>query len=206
MVGKWWRSWPFSLLLVIGMLMVVTAAIWSAFLSTMSHDSSAAPAIAPPYQEGAFGDWAETDDDGGCDQMIDALVRDLHNEKQDGCKISGGWIVSPYTGILLEPGFDDDIPLVVNHVVSERWAWDHGAWKWDRDARQQFYNDLDNLLVVESAVQVVKSGRGPEAWLPDVDTCAYTQRFVEVAQKYGLTVPVETLAVLSAECDTVIPR
>jgi len=196
LAGKWW----WRAVLVVGLLMVMTAGIWSAFLSNTSRDISA----APPYQEGAFGDWAETDGDDGCDQMIDALVRDIHNEKQDGCKLAGGWLVSPYTGILLEPGHD--IPVVVNHVVSERWAWEHGAWKWERSARQSFYNDLDNLLVVEAGVQVVKDGRGPEEWLPDVDTCAYTQRFVEVAQKYGLTVPVETLAVLSTECDGVIPR
>jgi hypothetical protein len=120
--------------------------------------------------------------------------------------VSGGWLVSPYTGLLLEPGSADDIPIVVNHVVSERWAWEHGAWKWDRSGRSVFYNDLDNLMAVEAGVQRTKDGQGPESWLPDTDTCAYTQRFVEVANKYSLTVPLSTRMALAAECDLPIPN
>jgi hypothetical protein len=202
-VGKWWRSWPFSLLLVAGMLVVVTAAVWSTWLTTAVHDAEETD--APPYMEGAFGDWTDTDDN-GCDQRIDALVRDLHNEKLERCRVSGGWLVSPYTGILLEPGYANDIPLTVNHVVSERWAWDHGAWRWDGPARVLFYNDLDNLMVVESGVQRDKAGLGPEDWLPDLDTCAYTQRFVEIVGKYGLDLPVQTEIVLSNECDLPVPN
>jgi len=201
-MAKWWRTWPFSLLLVIGMLLVCTAGSWWTWLQTAVHE--APPTVTPSYQEGAFGDWADTDKS-GCDSRSDALARDLHNEKRVGCKIFGGWLVSPYTGLLLEPGLDNDIPVTVNHIVPEKWAWVNGAWKWDQEARQHFYNDLDNLIVIEAGVQRAKAGQGPENWLPDIDACFYTQRFVEIAKRYGLRIPVETDAALSAECGSPIP-
>jgi len=200
-MAKWWRTWPFSLLLVIGMLLVCTSGTWWTWLQTTTHE--AAPTVTPSYQEGAFGDWADTDKN-GCTQQVDALSRDLNNEARTGCTLTGGWLTSPYTGLLLEPGHDG-IALVVNHIVPERWAWVNGAWKWDREARSLFYNDLDNLVVVEAGVQRAKAGQGPEDWLPDLETCFYTQRFVDIAKRYGLRIPVETEGTLSIECESPIP-
>lgn len=60
-----------------------------------------------------------------------------------------------------------------------------GCWK-----KQAYANDLDTVLVTVSARENRSGASGPGEYMPPLKSyrCEYSQRWVSVSEKYGLTV------------------
>lgn len=127
--------------------------------------------------------------DGDCLNTRDeTLVRDslvpVQHEKGDKCDVQAGLWEDPYTG----KRHQEATALSIDHVVPLRWAHGHGGDRWSRRVKEEFANDPDNLLVVESGVNSAKGAKGPDDWLPPREAyhCAYLERFIAVMKKYAL--------------------
>lgn len=141
------------------------------------------PAQSSKYSRDQFGDgWSDMD--GDCqDTRAEALVATSTVKPQtSGCKVVAGRWISPYTNNVILSAKQLDI----DHVVPLHWAWLHGAASWSRQQREQFANDLTNLLPVESALNREKGSKGPNEWLPPSGQCQYVARFKRMVITYKL--------------------
>lgn len=153
-------------------------------------------ASVPEYSRDEFGQrWADTDHN-GCDTRNDVLARDLarpvFKPGTHDCVVLSGTLAEPYTGatVEFERGQDTSQLVQIDHVVALADAWRSGAWQWDGAERQEFANDMDNLLAVDGAANERKSAASADQWLPPNKAfrCEYVQRQIDVKTTYGLSV------------------
>lgn len=143
------------------------------------------------YDRALFGGWV--DDDGDClntrHEILDSQSLEKSSLSPDRCKVENGRWRDLYTGQF----FTNPRDIEIDHLVPLKWAWDHGAHKWGTDKRVQFSNDLQNLFPVEYSVNREKGYKGLLDWLPPNNGfhCPYVTRFLEVVQKYDLTLTLE---------------
>ncbi|RUQ98357.1 HNH endonuclease [Labedella endophytica] len=160
------------------------------------------------YDRDAFGQrWADVDRN-GCDQRNDVLARDLVQltlREGNSCVVVAGVLQDVYTdtNIIFERGQDTSAEVQIDHVVPLAWAWQHGASGWSEIERQQFANDLANLLAVDGRTNSSKSSSGPGEWLPPAadHSCEYVTRWVFVLDRYGLAVGTDDRAVIEDTLD-----
>jgi len=97
--------------------------------------------------------------------------------------LTGKWL-DPYTGNTFRKSADVDI----DHMVPLYWAWQHGAYDWNKDKRVRFANDPRNLFAVQKSVNREKSASGPLRWLPPnvAFRCSYVVRFERITKIYDL--------------------
>ena len=158
-------------------------------------------AIAEPagveYDRDAFGpSWADVDRN-GCDTRNDILARDLDDVVADpethDCVVLEGELEDPYTGELIafERGEKTSSLVQIDHVIPLSWAEQQGASLWSDEQRVAFANDPLNLVAVDGSANASKGDRGPGEWLPENTGahCGYAARFLEVVDRYELTVP-----------------
>lgn len=102
----------------------------------------------------------------------------------DGCYVSAGRWIDPFGGKTLTRASDIDI----DHVIPLKWAHAHGAANWPRDRKEQFANDPDNLLAVDDGLNQSKGAKGPDQWMPPMETfhCTYLSQWQHVLTKYQL--------------------
>lgn len=130
----------------------------------------------------------------GCSTRHDVLARDLHaaeRDPADGCTVTGGVLVDPYTGRSVDAGVTGIRGVHVDHVYPLAAAWDLGAWDWAEGRRAAFANDVDrNLLAVTGSVNTRKGDSTPADWLPPDPGrhCFYAARYLTAAVAYGLPV------------------
>ena len=106
-------------------------------------------------------------------------------------------VVDPYTHQDMDRQNVD-----IDHIVPLAAAWDLGAYAWPEAQRQEFANDtLRNLVVTDSAVNREKSDATLSEWLPPVDQCAYSARFVRVIGDYGLALAEADARAARESCD-----
>ncbi len=108
-------------------------------------------------------------------------------DKNSACSIKSGKWIDPYTGKEITKSRSLDI----DHIVPLSLANDSGADKWDSAKKQEFANDVDNnLLAVSASANRSKGDKGLAEWLPSNDDfkCEYVEKFVNVLNKYGLTI------------------
>lgn len=169
-------------------------------------DVIAEGAQIPEYRRDDFGiRWADTDGN-GCDQRQDVLTRDLTAVVTDGCTVLFGELQDPYTGLVVEfqhdrvaqQGNAGSQGVQIDHVISLSAAHQGGAWQWTLGEREQFANDLENLLAVDGPTNQSKSDRGPAQWLPPDPSyrCDYATRYVTIATTWDLAVTVDDRAAL----------
>lgn len=137
----------------------------------------------------------------GCDTRNDILERDLTDGLQDrDCSMVEGTLADPYTGetIVFAPG----LVIQIDHIIPLSYAWQHGAESWTQDQRVQFANDPLNLVAVDGPENQSKSDQGPGTWMPPQEAigCAYSARFAEIADEYGLTVDPADIPVMLEAC------
>jgi hypothetical protein len=74
-----------------------------------------------------------------------------------------------------------------------------GADKWTRVQRRAFANDIENLAVVDDAINQAKSDKAPQEWLPPLKSywCEYGKRWERVKDKYKLRYSNEERAALN---------
>ena len=140
----------------------------------------------PKYKRSYFGGW--TDSDGDCQNTRHELLQELSTSimsfTDNTCRVLTGKWVDPYTGKTFRRSADVDI----DHLVPLYWAWQHGAYEWNRDKRVRFANDPRNLFAVQKSVNREKSAKGPLKWLPPniAFRCSYVVRFERIVKIYDL--------------------
>jgi len=138
------------------------------------------------YKRSAFGHGWD-DADGDCqDSRAEALIAQSSTKvrfaDESRCRVIKGRWISPFTGKVIQNSGEIDI----DHVVSLKWAWDHGAKTWSRAKRETFANDPVNLWPVELSLNRSKGAKGPNDWLPPSAQCGYVARFSRVVKQYDL--------------------
>lgn len=139
------------------------------------------------YDRNFFGSWSDDDDD--CRNTRHELLASLSTTavrwSVDGCRVIRGRWNDPYTGRV----FFEAHQLDIDHLVSLKWAWEHGASVWSRERRIEFANDARNLFAVDDSTNQSKGAASPTAWLPpDAGFhCQYVVRFQRIVRIYGIS-------------------
>jgi hypothetical protein len=78
----------------------------------------------------------------------------------------------------------------IDHVVPLAAAWTQGAAAWTAQKREEFANDLDNLLATDREQNSAKGDSTAEEWVPPDPAygCSYATVVVTVKQEYRLSV------------------
>lgn len=140
-----------------------------------------------PYNRKDYKHWVTIQ--GACDTRETALVRDGSDVMTDPstCKVTSGSWVDPYSG----ETFTDAKKMDIDHLIPLQYAHQHGGASWDAAKKQAYANDLDTVLLTVSARENRSKGAaGPGEYMPPLKSyrCEYSQRWVAVSEKYGLTV------------------
>ena len=113
-----------------------------------------------------------------------------------------GGIYGPYTGTWFETIRDTDI----EHIVARSEAHDSGLCAATPATKAQFASDLLNLTLASPSVnRHQKVAKDAAEWLPDLNSCWYVDRVVQVRLEYGLTIDqaeAEAIDQVLAECDS----
>ncbi|MES2623990.1 MAG: HNH endonuclease [Pseudomonadota bacterium] len=141
----------------------------------------------PKFRRREWGDWKDADND--CqDTRAEVLQRDslvaVTFKNAKACVVTKGQWHDPYAGDQFQRAFSLDI----DHIVPLEWANNHGGGTWPAERKQQFTNDLDNLVAVGAGVNRNKGAQGPDKWLPPEENfrCLYLAKFLNVYKKYDL--------------------
>lgn len=147
------------------------------------------------YTREQFGSgWTDVDKN-GCDTRDDILRRDLADitaVQEDGCIVSAGTLIDPYSGqtVVFQRGSETSNDVQIDHVVSLSDAWQKGAQGITTDQRVSFANDPLNLLAVRGDLNQQKGTGDAATWLPPDRSyrCAYVARQIAVKKRYQLWV------------------
>lgn len=142
------------------------------------------------YNRKLFNHWVDSDKD-----CQDSRTETLHkfnlstNADKSACKIHRGKWYLPYTGQYTANPSDIDI----DHIVTLKFAFEHGADKWSSEKKELFANDPQNLLPVKASANRSKGAKSIKEWLPPLETyrCQYIVRFLTVLKKYKLVITEE---------------
>ena len=118
----------------------------------------------------------------------------------ENCKITAGTWQSPYDNVTHTNPAD----VQIDHIVPLANAWDSGAWQQNETTREALAVDPLNLIAVTGTVNMAKSDKGPDEWMPEHWRCEYIDRWVAVKRKYKLTFDDKELTVIKTElakCD-----
>jgi uncharacterized protein DUF1524 len=130
--------------------------------------------------------WADVDGN-GCDQRNDVLHRDLTaihvRAGTHGCIVTSGTLADPYTGTTVHFTKADAGEVPIDHVVPL-------AAAWSDQKREDFANDLDNLIATDREQNSAKGDSTAEEWVPPDPAygCSYATVVVTVKQEYRLSV------------------
>lgn len=104
----------------------------------------------------------------------------IFNEKE--CLIIRGKWFDAYDNKIVR----DASKLDIDHIVSLKWAWEHGANMWTRDQRKQFANDLRFIIPVSSSLNRSKGAKPPTEWMPPNSSyrCQYVSIFLRAVLIY----------------------
>lgn len=135
-------------------------------------------------------DWTHwIDDDGDCQNtrhelLISTSQKPVDFKTDKGCSVLTGSWYDPYSG----ETYTDSVALDLDHVVPLKFAHGRGGDKWPRAIKQEFANDLENLLLVQASLNRKKGAKGLDEWLPPNHQyrCEYIAHFNKVMDKYKL--------------------
>ena len=104
----------------------------------------------------------------------------------EGLIVEGmGGIYGPYTGQWFSSIGDTDI----EHIIARSEAHDSGLCASNAETRREFASDLLNLTLAAPDInRYQKRDKDATEWLPNENECWYTDRVVQVRQKYALTI------------------
>ncbi|MBT9385799.1 HNH endonuclease family protein [Pseudooceanicola sp. CBS1P-1] len=148
-----------------------------------SHSASAPEG----YERSFFGGWSDADHD--CldtrAELLSSTSLSRAKLSSSGCTVKSGKWIDPYTGKTFRTASDLDI----DHIVPLKWAWDHGANRWNSAKAERFANDPANLVAASASANRSKGAKGPLDWMPGNNAyrCTYIQDFEKLVKSYGLT-------------------
>lgn len=168
--------------------------------------------VAPPssmagYSREKFPHWSGAEEfgweapDPSCDVRDAALIRDGEDvEVREGCDVTSGEWLDPYTGNT----YTDPSEIDIDHIVPLANAWRSGASSWDEERRERYANDPEVLLSAEDNANQDKGDKGPEAWKPPRREywCEYAVRWIIVKAGYELSVNSQEKDALEEMLDT----
>jgi hypothetical protein len=142
------------------------------------------------YSRDQFGEgWEQVN---GCDMRNVILRRDLTNIQSDGCRVTSGTLIDPYTGKTLAfiRGSKTSSAVQIDHVVALSDAWQKGAQQLSKEDRVKLANDPLELLAVDGDANQQKSDGDAATWLPPNTAfrCEYVSRQITIKKKYSLWV------------------
>jgi len=110
---------------------------------------------------------------------------EVDGKKKIDTENAGEWI-DPYSGRKMTKSSDIDI----DHVVPLSYAARHGGQSWSSEVKEEFANDLDNLLATSAKENRAKGDKGPGDYMPKYKAyhCQYAKTFTTVAYKYELSI------------------
>lgn len=131
--------------------------------------------------------WVDLDNDcqdARAEVLIAASLVPVKFKRNNGCSVSWGEWLDPYTGRVFTQASDLDI----DHLVPLAHAHRNGGAEWSREKKRAFANDPDNLVVVDGDTNKDKSDKAPDVWMPPNREyhCSYLARWQAVKKKYGL--------------------
>lgn len=169
--------------------------VWSANVSVdLTQGFDVDPPPPPASSEYKRTDWKHWVDEDGDDQDTrqEALIRDSVDpvtfETVDEERVEAGRWIGPYgSGVFTDPSDVD-----VDHMVPLKNAHDAGGWRWDKDKKRDYANDLSDLqhlLVVEDGLNQSKGSKGPDQWMPPDTTfwCDYVTIWERIKNRWQLT-------------------
>lgn len=157
------------------------------------------------YKRSAFGAWIDADKDCQNTRQEELINHSMdHGLDPSGCSVVRGAWVDPYTARLFSSPPSPISELHMEHIVPLKWAWDRGANEWTKEKRVAFANDPQNLIPVEGSVNQSKGAKGPDAWQPlnKLYRCEYNHRWLEVLEKYELTLTVKEFFAIRRELES----
>lgn len=143
----------------------------------------------PGYYRDDWGRWVDAD--GDCqDTRQEVLIEESLvpvTFDETGCRVTVGLWKDPYT----ETDFTDPSDLDIDHMVPLKEAHDSGAFKWGREHKQRYFNDLgqpEHLVAVDASANRSKGSRPPQEWMPPNEKyhCDYLRNWVVVKDQWGL--------------------
>jgi len=165
------------------------AAATGSFAVMVASIAVAAPTSTSPtgaaYDRSSFKLWVTVD---GCSTREMVLIAEAVGGTRTGCSMIGATWLSRYDGVQTSnPGSFD-----IDHMVPLKEAWLSGAAAWSSDRRTAYANDIgwsQSLIAVSARSNRQKSDRDPAKWMPDSASfvCAYTQSWVGVKYRWGLS-------------------
>jgi hypothetical protein len=170
-------------LLVLSTTLAACSTVGDPSVSATSCPEEADP---PAYDRDDWGRWQ--DEDGDCqDTRQEVLIRDSVVDvalDEKGCRVVSGRWIDPYDGREIA----DPSKVDVDHVVAIKDAHDSGAWGWPKDAKEAFTNDLQNLKATSQSTNRSKGARGPDEWLPPLESarCGYVDEWVALKEGHEL--------------------
>ena len=118
--------------------------------------------------------------------LMQRSLKSVTFKTEDECRVLSGYWIDDYTFVAYALAED----VTMDHVVSLKYAYDHGAKQWPKNKRSNFYNDAENLVLTGRKTNAAKNYFAPDAWLPQSHKaqCEYIQKWDYIAKKYTLTV------------------
>jgi len=140
------------------------------------------------YDRNDWPHWSDFDKD--CqDTRAEVLIQTsrilIKYRRNKTCDVHAGEWVDPYTGKRWTLASDLD----TDHIVPLKWAHQHGGAAWDREQKERFANDVENLLAVEDNINQSKGAKGPDKWMPPMVRyhCQYLKVWGHILAKYKLS-------------------
>ena len=111
----------------------------------------------------------------------------------------GGIVYGPYTGRI----FENDRKTDIEHILSTSEGHDSGLCAASPEVRKQFAIDPLNLTLAAPEVNRCnpggKCGFDAAEWMPEKNQCWFSNRIVEIRQKYKLTIDNEKIKITAKD-------
>lgn len=186
------------------------------YLNTLDSLIISEPENVDYNRDEQFGPWKTYS---GWSTRDEVLKKYGTNTNDNGTSFtSGEWYIL-YTGENQTYNSKEDISnnLEIDHIVPLSYAYRHGAKDWDQDKREEFCNDYGNdtkwsagsnssfdydngyygnLVVSDKYSNRSKSDKGPSEWMPPTNQLKYAEMWVDICNKYGVSITQEDYNVL----------
>lgn len=178
---------------------------------TSAHKTDSPDALSaeadqiPEYDRNEWGGWIDVDRD--CqDTRQEVLIAEaqglIEYEDDRRCRVASGTWTDLYTGEV----FTDPSKLDVDHVVALKEAHEAGGWRWSREQKRAYANDLTpvHLMAVSASANRSKGSRSPSEWLPprQESRCIYLRARLSILDSYGLEYScAEYLSLMAEHCE-----
>lgn len=136
----------------------------------------------PKYKRSLYGRWQ--DDDNNCLNTRHEILkaRSLVPVVIKNCKV----VTGKWADYYFNEFHTKSSEVEIDHLVPLKEAHISGAYKWSRDKKIKFSNDLENLVITSTKYNSQKGAQTPLTWSP-IDkkyACRYITDWLKIKMKY----------------------